>query len=92
MGYTDKDGFQIQHCTDCPPLRKSDAGEVIAYLDKTNSYDSDLFYCSGCRSGQNEWLIKDMLWDALNQFLVTPCCHGEAAYFLVRYREEVEPW
>lgn len=79
----------VQMCKTCPPLRKATQDEIDIYVERIYSHSSELWFCGNCNNGQNEWLIKELLWDLENEFLVTPCCHGEAAAVLNSYMPSV---
>jgi hypothetical protein len=76
----------LRTCSDhCQPIRKATDLEIREYIEDHISHDDELWYCGYCRNGQNEWVMGDMLMDIENEFLVTPCCHTEAAEALCSY-------
>jgi hypothetical protein len=79
------DWSQVRACKDCSDIRKATDLEINKYIEDHVSHDDEIWYCGGCRNSQNEWVIGDMLWDIENEFLVTPCCHTEAAAALCSY-------
>ena len=70
----------------CDNNRKATSEEIADYITSHDSYPTELWFCGYCRNGQNEWTIPEMLFDTENEFLVTPCCHTEAAEALQNYR------
>jgi hypothetical protein len=79
------DWSTVRACKDCCDIRKATDLEINKYIEDHVSHDDEIWYCGGCRNSQNEWVIGDMLWDIENEFLVTPCCHTEAAAALNSY-------
>lgn len=83
------DWSTVQACKECPPIRKMTTDEAVIFAEHMYSNDIELWFCGGCHHGQNEWTLGEMLWDELNEFPTTPCCHTEAAAALQKYNPPV---
>lgn len=79
-------------------MRRPKATEIEWHIERAQAHPDELWFCGGCNHGQNEWLIREMLFDTDNDLLVTPCCHTEAAEVMQRYEKtayapsKVGPW
>ena len=76
----------------CSDLRKPTPEETKNFVESLDSSINELWYCGWCNSGQNEWLLIQMLYDPVNEFMVTPCCHTEASEALVNYALAKDDW
>ena len=68
-------------CADTCRLSKSTPVLVAVFLSEHELTADQEFECGNCTC-RDLWKISEMLWDTENEFLVTPCCHGEASHFL----------
>jgi hypothetical protein len=82
--------FEIKSCSHiCGNHRRILADEVQHLQEAFAHEEGTLFYCSYCRSGQNEYDdLSVMLFDKINEYAVTPCCHTEATEALKCYCAE----
>ena len=81
--------WNIKSCSDdCSQHRRISLSEAIRLAQVQGVEIQDEFECGWCHTGQNSWKITELLFDAENEFPITPCCHTEATEALTFPDEE----
>jgi hypothetical protein len=71
--------WEIKSCSDeCNNHRQITEEEAKRFAEIQYIKETDSFACGWCMYGRNEWKITELLFDAENEFAITPCCHTEA--------------
>ena len=68
-------------CADTCELSKTTPVLTALFLADNDYQANTQFECGNCNN-KDLWLASEMLWNKTQEFLVTPCCHCEAAYAL----------
>lgn len=86
-------------CANTCKLSKATSILVGVFLADYDYKATEQFECGNCNN-KDLWYASEMLWDNEREFLVTPCCHCEAAhalypderYTLDQHREDYEDY
>lgn len=80
---------ELRTCAEhCGEIRKMNDVELKDFTDRHDWREDSLGFCGWCRNGGNEWKVNELLFDIENDFVVTPCCHAEAAAAFFVYGDD----
>jgi len=83
------DSKGIWSCSDTCRLDVNTPVLTALYCAEYDFTDSELFDCGYC-AYKGAWTIPQLLWNAEEDYLVTPCCHTEAIAALDPHEPKVD--